>query len=435
MGGIRQHHLRIHRVRAGAGRRRVAAAAVAAALALTGAACGDSDPEPDAGGETGADASLLGARQPASGEPVKVGFVSDGRTPSFDNTIQIRVAEAMADYFNDYRGGIGGRPIEIVPCETAADPGKAADCAAELVQENVVVTVLGESASLGGVWNTLHDAGIPVFFYASTEAAPMLDKDSTFALVSQIAGLADVPIAVAKRNDVGKVTVVVIDVPVATGFYEAVGGQFFADAGIELELVKIPPGTADMTSQMARVASGDPTAVHIIGNDAFCVAAINGLNAAGFTGPVSVVNQCVTDSSREALGSRLEGTIMSTPIVVGDWDNPDMARYKAIVETYAPGEVDLSNAMGPTIYMTMTALRDALDGISGEITPKSIIETIRSAPEKPLPGSGGLTFRCDGTAYPITPAVCTRGSMVTELDGEGQPTLPYRSLADFQNGA
>jgi branched-chain amino acid transport system substrate-binding protein len=51
-------------------------------------------------------------------------------------------------------------------------------------------------------------------------------------------------------------------------------------------------------------------------------------------------------------------------------------------------------------------------------------------PETDLPGGGGLRFRCNGQAFPATPAVCTRGTLRTSLDAEGQPTLPYEPVGN-----
>ena len=417
------------------GRRRLAAVAAVAALALLGAACGDDDGTgtgTGTGADTSADAELLGPRQPASGEPVKVGVISDGRTPAFDNSIQFDAAEAVATFINEHRGGIGGRPIELVTCETAADPAKATDCANQFVQADVQIVAIGEITGMAQVWGPLHDAGIPIIVYGTTEASALLDQDSTFVLASQITALADFPIAVAKEHGLKKVTVVVIDVPVATGFYDTVGTDFYKEAGIELEVIAVPPGTADMTTQMSRVSSGE-TAVHVIGNDSFCIAAFNGLRAMNFTGPVSVLNQCITDSSRSAVGDYLEGMYMASPSALGDRENRDLLQWEAIARTYGE-DIDLSNAMGPAMYMTMMAMREALDGISGEITSASMIETIKSMPKKPLPLGSGLDFQCNGQAYPLTPAVCVDSVLVTTLDKDGQPVPPYRPVSELGAG-
>ena len=101
-------------------RRRAIAAATLGALLVAAIGCGGDDgtgAEPDE--PQGADVEeLLGPEQPASGEPVKVGMVSDGATQAFDNSDELRAAEATAEYWNEHHGGVGGRPIEVVTCET-----------------------------------------------------------------------------------------------------------------------------------------------------------------------------------------------------------------------------------------------------------------------------------------------------------------------------
>ncbi|MBL7502243.1 ABC transporter substrate-binding protein [Frankia sp. CNm7] len=407
--------------------RRTAAVAAVAALALVGTACGGGDePSPEPTGA--ADTSLLGPRQPASGTPIKVGLLSDGQSAAIDNKIQVDAGQALTKFLNEYRGGLGGRPIDLVSCESHADPGLAADCASKLIQADVQVVVLGEATALRDAWQPLHDAGIPIFVYGTTETAALLDRESTFVMVSQIAAFIDQPITVARENNLKKVTAVVIDVPTATSFLQSVGKQMYADLGMEVEQVAIPPGTADMTPQMAKIAAGGPTSVHIVGNDSFCIAALKGLRDVNFTGPISTLNGCVTDSTRTAVGDYLEGVYMSSPLPLGDAKDPGLGQWEAIVKTYADGKIDLSNSMGPTMYMTMLAMRNALEGITGDITSATIAEKIRTMPEMAVPGGGGLKFQCNGQAYGLTPAVCTRGTLLTRLDAKGQPTLPYRPI-------
>ncbi|HET8618962.1 MAG TPA: hypothetical protein VFM27_08370 [Acidimicrobiales bacterium] len=61
-------------------------------------------------------------------------------------------------------------------------------------------------------------------------------------------------------------------------------------------------------------------------------------------------------------------------------------------------------------------------GTTGVVAPDSAITTIRAMPESDLPGGGGLTFRCDGSALEGRPAVCTDAGLTTTLDAEGFPT-------------
>ena len=60
-------------------------------------------------------------------------------------TRMLPAAKATVSYINDYMGGLAGRPIDLVGCETAGDPGKATDCANQLVQDDVAMVIMPET--------------------------------------------------------------------------------------------------------------------------------------------------------------------------------------------------------------------------------------------------------------------------------------------------
>ncbi len=92
------------------------------------------------------------------------------------------------------------------------------------------------------------------------------------------------------------------------------------------------------------------------------------------------------------------------------------------METYGQDVQDVGNATAMGGYVAMGALLTSLEEISDEITTETIIETIKSMPEAELPGGGGMTYQCGGSAAPELPAVCTNQSLRTQLDAEGRPT-------------
>jgi branched-chain amino acid transport system substrate-binding protein len=194
-------------------------------------------------------------------------------------------------------------------------------------------------------------------------------------------------------------------------------------AGLEHEIVAIPPGTADMTSQMQEVVSGGADVVQVVGNDAFCIAAFNGLNAVGFEGEVTTITQCITDATREGVpGDVLEGTYITSAIALGATDDPSFQLYLAVIDAFGEDVTDVENATSMGGYVAMSSLLTALEGASGEITRESVVETIKSMPESDMPGGGGMTFQCGGSADPDLPAVCTNQSLRTRLDAEGRAT-------------
>jgi branched-chain amino acid transport system substrate-binding protein len=415
--------------------RRLATALVAVVL-LVAAACGGDDD--DAGGGNGSsDGSgdapadeVLGTPNPASGDPVKVGFIADGRTPVLDNTHMVPAAEATVDYLNEYQGGIAGHPIELVTCETEGDPGKATNCGNQMVQEDVVLTIMPENQQPLAVHTVMAANAIPLFVYGVTDQAITQDAESSFMIASLTAGLSALPIDVAEEEGIDKVTVLVVDVPAATGFYEdgSFGAQQFDDAGIDLEVVKVPLGAPDITPQINEVVGGDDTVVQIVGDETLCIGAINGLKTNGFEGPITVLNTCVSEATKTAIGPNMEGVVMASPTPIGDDSNSGIQLWNAIYEKYAPDFDDAT--LGLTTFVTTYSAWQALEGLTGEVTPETVRTTIKDAAEMPLVTGAGLNFRCNGKAAPDTPAVCTGGALRVALDAEGNPVLPYTPFGE-----
>ncbi|MEX5636833.1 ABC transporter substrate-binding protein [Parafrankia sp. FMc2] len=390
-------------------------------LLVSAAACGSDDDGSEPGPvDSSAAASALGPVRAAAGEPVKIGIVSDGRSAAIDNSVQFDVAEATAKYLNEHRGGIGGRPVELVTCETQADPAKATDCGNQMIENDVVAVAVGESGVGDSVWEPLAAADVPVMLYGATNPTVLSDP-TTFTVSDPNFGIQQLPIAIAKAEKLSKVTSVVIDVPALLHNVEEVAPRLMEEAGLDYQLVRVPPGTADMTPQLQGVVGDEPSMAFVVGNDSFCISAFNGLKAVGYDGPISAISQCITDATRDAVpGDVLDGMTVAASMPTGG-DDPSTVLYNAVLETYGK-DIDASSSTGRGMFVTFAGLAVALEGITGDVTPATAATAISSMPEKELPGAGGLRFRCNGKAFPETPAVCVRGGLTTVLDNEGQST-------------
>ena len=404
------------------------ALAVLSVFALAAAACGGDDDDSSSGSgsedtsDGSANESLLGPEDVASGEPIKVGMVSDGATQAFDNTDELRAAQAAAEYYNNHKGGIGGRPIEVVTCETGADPAGATDCANQLVEAEVVAVALSQSAVADSVWEPLHAAGIPTLFFQTSTEAMLADTTDSFVMVNPLATLYGTPIAAAEAEDTDKLAFVLIDVPQALASFESgAADEILDNAGLEYELIKVPVGTADMTVQMQQVVDAGAGVVQIVGNDAFCIAAIQGLTAVGYDGAITLISQCVTDATREALPGQLEGISITSTMALGAEDDPAYQLYLEVMDTYGEDVEDVPNAAAMGGYTVMSSLALALQGVSGDVTPATAAATIKGMSESDFPGADGLTFQCGGTAFAPQPAVCSNGSLRATLDADGFP--------------
>jgi branched-chain amino acid transport system substrate-binding protein len=412
------------------GRAARAVAAVTALLLAVTACSGDDDAggSGDAGAsgnpsELGGDqvAQLLGPEDPASGEPVRVGIVTDGATQAYDSSDEPRAAQAAADYWNEHKKGIGGRPIELVTCETGGDPAGGTDCGNRMVEEGVVAVIFNTSAVAEQAWEPLHDAGVPTMLYQATADRMNADTQSTYLLVNPIPTLFGLPVSLAQSAGADNVAFVVIDVPVAVNAFESNGPEILENAGIGYEVVKVPVGTPDMTPQMQQVVESGAGVVHVLGNDTFCVAAFQGLQTAGYTGEIAAVSQCIDNATREAMPGQLEGINVLSSVAIGAADDPTYQLYQAVMSTYGQDVRDTENINAMGSYTVMSSLATALEGITGDINPQTVNQTIKAMPEQPMPGGGGTTFRCGGSAMATYPAVCTNQWLRTTLDADGQP--------------
>lgn len=413
--------------------------ALLVALALVATACGSDDDDDDGGaateepsGSTDGDGdSPLGEPNKATGTPIKVGLITNGVGQGFDQSDDEPLAKATANWINEYRGGIGGHPIEMVVCEDKQDPSRAADCANEMVRAGVVAVVYSSSGVFEASWRPLSAAGIPTFIQAVTGKDSPQERTNTFLIQNGLASTIDGPLGLAVENDAKVLSVLAVDVPAATNNYRnGPGPQKIKDAGIELQLIPAPLGTPDMTVQAQQIVKKNPDgALNILGNDAFCIAALNGLKAAGYTGVISANEQCITENTVKAVGADLvEGIRVVANIPLSETDNESTKLYTAVLQRWAP---DVEPINGAFLFLAMAAFDVATEGIEdgAEVTPDAIIDAAKSMEWSELPGSGGRHFRCNGKADPEQPAVCTNALLYASLDGEGK-AQQYEVVSD-----
>jgi len=362
----------------------------------------------------------LGPTKQATGTPLRVGFISDGKADTNDNSIEGRVAAATAKYMNDHTGGIDGHTVQIVECDTASDPAKGTDCGNQMVEQKVPVVVIGQSAVLDNAWQPLHAAHLPVLIYSANGSDELADGQSTFILADPVASAVQVPLAVAKAAGTKKVAAVVIDVPQATDLFKTTAPPLFRKAGISLQLIPVPLGTPDLTPQLQSLATNGTGEAFVVGNDALCISAFNGLKAVGYTGKIAAVAQCVTDATRKAVpGGVLKGMVISAQAPIGTND-PSMKLYTAVAKGYGTN-IDLADARGAGVFTVLMALGSGLDGATGNLTSDSITAAMKAAPAAVLQAAGGLKFQCNGQADVANPAVCSAGVLTATLDDKGSP--------------
>jgi branched-chain amino acid transport system substrate-binding protein len=376
------------------------------------------------GGASVRTANSLGTKTPAKGTPVKIGFITDDLAGTTDNSIETPVANAATQWINQYRNGVGGHPITLDRCVTNGEPGKSGDCANQMIADKVAAVVTGSNRNFANSWEPLHAAGIPVFAFAAGSPAALADPSSTFVFGAGTAGFNAVNIGAAKETKSKHVTAVVIDVPAATDPYKTTLPPIYKAAGINLELDAISAGTADMTPQMQKVASGNPKGpVFVLGNDGFCISAFNGLRTAGYKGVVTAIVQCFSDATRTSVPADfLKGIRVSATAPIDNPKDPSMKQYYAVLDKFGASSVDKSRITGVSMFQGILGLNIATQNLKGDATPQSIIAAAKSMPWTELPATGGLHAQCGGAVQPNNPAVCVPGSLAATLGPDGKAT-------------
>lgn len=405
LGGLSRHR----RAVAGMG-----AAALAIALAASGCAGGD---ETNNSAVAGASTTAL-PDEPATGTPVRIGFVSTEGGAVVSLPEMRAGAEAAVEYVNKNAGGIAGHPVELVVCKQQEEPTSATKCANEFIEQKVTA-VLSPGTSQGGtILPIVAGAGIPYVTLNGVSQLELTSPDSA-ALSAGLPGTITAMAAAAKDKGMGTFTLFASDGGGFGALVNAMGGPVFQAAGVKLNVVPIPLGVPDPTPLVTSGLSDKPQGVSVIADAATCAAVYKAIQTTDPAVQRVYIPTCLAPDVIDILGvESIEGSI---GITATDYlsDRPDSVLYRSVLQTYAP-EAAVAGAASSG-YQVVMALAAATGNIQGDVTPASIKEALRTAKAVEMPAGGGITFTCDGTAVPQMPSICSRQMLIGEINDQGVP--------------
>lgn len=388
-----------------------------AALALT--ACGSSSAK-STSTRSDSGSTVLGVAKKGTGTPVKVGFAFDGLTSTIDTSDQEKGADAAVAYANAHLGGIGGHPVDVFKCETKADP--ATDCGNQFVAAKVIVVDGGGLGATEPVIKPLNAPGVQIPYVDVlniTQAA--LASPIDFSMSNPLVPFGG-PAVIAKKDGIKRAAIIMIDVPSVVGPAKQLGTLLFGNAGTAVDLVPVAPGTADLTPQIQAEQAKKPGMYHVIGNPAFCAAALKAMKTLGVKAVITGVDRCLDKTSAASVPGGFKGMTVFTPADLTP-GNDETKLFDAVRKSYANDHVASPEFVRG--YQAMLGLIRVLNAADlSDFTPAGVVRAMRSAPPTPLPMGGGTMVECNGKKIFISPAICTVDGLSADAQADG-------SMANF----
>ncbi|GAC70330.1 hypothetical protein GS4_34_00160 [Gordonia soli NBRC 108243] len=385
----------------------------AAVLFTTTAACSSDDSS--SGGESSA--ALPSDAFPgtaATGAPVRIGLINNEGGQAISQPENREAAEAATKYANENLGGIASRPIELVTCKNAEEPTSARNCANQMVEQKVAAVVV-TSTGLGSILAPIiTGAGIP-YVTALGGSQQEITSDNSFVWTAG-SNTSQAMATFAKQQGWKTAVAYSIDSPAATGSLTRMGGPAFRAAGLDFSLITIPFGTPDATPQVSAGLDKKPDVVLVYGESTVCTSVLKALNTLGSTATAISPQTCAAPEVVSAVGKAgVDGMkIFSSADTVSD--NPESVLFRAVMNKYAADTP--TSGFAVVGYQGVLGLVRATAGLTGEVTPQTVGNAIRSAKDVVLPAGDGITFTCNGQAVPGLKSLCGNQMIVlTMKDG------------------
>ena len=258
------------RFRRSAGLRLAVSGLVVAAISLSGAACGSSSSSSSssstASSSSAGTASAAGATQASqsssgasglSGQPIKIFVSAPVGTVYGDYPDEFTGAQAAALAIN-HAGGIHGRPIQIITCNSKFDPNVTLGCGREAVGDGVTAIIDADLFDPEYL-PLLAKAGIPDLAYLETPqgaVSPIVFGLNGGAYTSYPATVLALKAAGAKRLAIVRTDLAAAD------YFETVMEQAAKAVGLPVVgVVKYAGTTADFSPTIQQLANLHPDAV------------------------------------------------------------------------------------------------------------------------------------------------------------------------------
>ena len=393
-----------------------AAAIVVTLLTAACASSAASGSSTSAAGTSAPSAAIFGHEDPASGQPFVVGMENQVGGTTIDNIQEQEAAKAAVTYVNEYLGGIGGRPLQVDYCDGGTSASAPVQCANTFIQAHVSAVLEGNASAAFA--QAIINAKIPYLTSSPLSTPELTTSTNTYALSGGLPMQIVAAARAAQQLRLKSITALVIDAPGRPAAIQAFSSAF-TKVGIKYTQFVIPEGTSDMTPQIS--AASGTGGFYVIGDAAFCLAALKSIQSLGSTKPVITAPYCDDPAVAGGLQGGLNGITISGVSSNFDPSTPEAKLYLAVLAKYAPKSIT-PTGVATGGYIAVVGFARLMHGFTGPATSAAIAQHIDAAGPVPMPIANGITFKCGKTIVPAFPAVCNFSSYYMVLDAAGNAT-------------
>ena len=415
--------------------KRVIAAAGLSVLVLAAAACSSSSSGSGSAGTSTptsaasaaaapAPASALGtATASASAKPLSIFFFDEeGASAAASSPESYQAAEAAVDYVNDNLGGVKGRPLKLIHCESLGTPDSVINCANQAVDDKPDVVIKGVDVAGGSAVPIVAGAGI-AYVTLNAGSPDEVDHNLAFSLTSGFAAQFAPVAAYAKTKGYKSLGVIYTNVQPLSTPLNGPFASLLAKDGISYVPEPVDITAADVTSQYNALVAKHVGAILVVTTLAQCTASLQARSSLSDSTPLFMSSSCDVPSALSAVSSSAtNGAIFAFQDTSAVPSDADTKTYLQAMKTYEPS----SNvgSFAPSGFESIIDFYRAMMTASDPATldAASVAATLKSAKNVPLFMGGGETFNCGQTYFAGESSVCTGAAFLASY-GSGTFSL------------
>ena len=363
----------------------------------------------ETGGEE-AGASALGKPDKATGEPIVVGMLNLENGPvTFPQYKE--ATEAAIEYVNNYKGGIHGRPLELVECATDGQPATSTRCANQIVEKNPLFIFGAADTGASGAFPVYERKGLA--YIGGMPLTPTESNAKDAATFISIAVADNAAAAAYAKETLGVKSAASINTSDTQGKYTGeIIQKSLEGAGLSVKYVNVSPTASDLTAPAAEGVTSGAELMYIQVPNA-CAPMMKALESVGNTMPVISVGTCSAPSVLEAAGPAAEGVYFPEPVELLSNGSEQAEITNASFEEWASSEMPRETFSVEGFASVMNVWETLNEAPESDLTSSKILGLFTSGSEH----ANWLAhpYTCNRKQVPAQEAVCNGYQKMTQV--------------------